>query len=143
MAFRKMTKADIDEIENYPRPTIDTGPGKTKQSSKDESDINLILAKYKKTGIVNFVAKRQPEYMDMQSTDLHSAMNMIIASNEMFADMPSHLRKKFNNNPEQFLEFVHDPKNIDEMVKLGLAEAKEPVPTPPAAAQETAAAGAE
>lgn len=112
------------------RPTVDTGKGLTRQASKDETDINLILKKYQRTGILSFVSRNQPGYMDVENITYHEAMNLLIDSNEMFAEMPSSLRKRFNNSPGDFLEFVHNSDNLEEMYDLGLAIRPPPVPEP-------------
>lgn len=119
MSFR------VDRPEDYEKPTIDCGPGLTKQSHKNDSDINLIMSKYKKTGVINFVNNRQAEYMEVPDTDFQTAMNTITEANQMFAEMPAALRKKFGNDPGNFLSFVHDPKNLDEIYELGLVEPPE------------------
>jgi len=116
--------------EESPRPTIDCGPGKTKQNMKDETDINLIMARYQKTGLINFVNTRQAEYMNSNPVDFHQAMNIIAESNSIFADMPAYLRKKFNNDPGQFLDFVQNEENRPEMIELGLVERTPDDPPP-------------
>lgn len=35
--------------------------------------------------------------------------------------MPSEVRKRFGNNPGVFMDFVSNPDNKEELVKLGLA----------------------
>lgn len=111
--------------EGYISPKLNCGEGRTKQSMKDETDINLIMAKYQKTGMVNFVNKNQGEYLDVPNIDFHEAMNAIKDANNMFGDMPSTIRKRFNNDPGEFLDFVHDPANVDEIYEMGLAERPE------------------
>ena len=49
-------------------------------------------------------------------------MNQIIAEQEAFNSLPSDIRKKFDNDPAEFLEFVSDEKNNDEMIQMGLKE---------------------
>jgi len=120
----------------HPRPTIETGPGLTKQSMAKETDINLIMAKYQRTGLVNFVNENQGEYMEAPDMDFHQAIDYIAKSKELFDEMPSSLRKRFNNDPGEFLDFVHDENNADEMVELGLA--KRTPEEPPAAPAEPA-----
>jgi len=122
--------------EEQPRPTVDTGPGLTKQSMAKDTDINLIMAKYQKTGLVNFVNENQGEYMEAPEMDFHQAIDYIAKSKELFDEMPSTLRKRFNNDPGEFLDFVHDPNNADEMVSLGLAKRVNEAPA--AAPAETA-----
>jgi len=112
-----------------PRPTVDTGPGLTKQSMAKDTDINLIMAKYQKTGLVNFVNENQGEYMEAPELDFHQAIEYIAKSKELFDEMPSSLRKRFNNDPGEFLDFVHDENNADEMVSLGLAKRVTEAPT--------------
>lgn len=104
------------------RPTLDTGPGLTKQSMRDECNINNIMAKYQKTGLVDFVSNREAQYMETDPIDFHEAMNIVTSAKEMFADIPSSIRKKFNNDPGEFLEFVQNPENIDQVYELGLAQ---------------------
>ncbi len=116
--------------EGYVSPGIDTGPGRTKQSQRDQCDIKIIMRQFVKTGMLNFVNTSQGEYMDAPETDYHTAQNIVIEANEMFAKMPSGLRKKFKNDPGEFLEFVHDPKNEDEMYSLGLKERPEGYQSP-------------
>lgn len=112
------------------RPTVKTGKGLTKQSHRDETNINYIMAKYNKTGLLTFGSTHQPEYMAIKDTDFQSAMNTVVRANEMFAELTSTLRKKFNNNPEEFFRYVHDPANLDEMYELGLAVRPPPPPDP-------------
>lgn len=112
-----------------PKPTVDTGPGRTKQSMRDDSDINLIMSKYKKTGVINFVNSQQATYDDMENIDFHQAMTIIADANAMFAEMPAHLRKEFKNDPGVFLEFVHNPDNAQKMYELGLSKTAPPAPS--------------
>nr|UXQ88134.1 MAG: internal scaffolding protein [Microvirus sp.] len=92
----------------------------TKQSFKDECDINCIMAKFQKTGALNHYASRSPEYGDATPVALHDAQNIVANANTMFEELPSSIRKKFDNDPGTFLEFVQDEKNQEEMISLGL-----------------------
>jgi len=97
----------------------------TRQDAKDECDVNRILQKYQQTGLIDHRAKHEPRYGFADSVDLHEAMNLITEAQEMFDDLPSATRKRFQNDPGQFLDFVQDPDNANEMVKLGLAQRPE------------------
>jgi len=99
----------------------------THQSFKEECDINTIMAKYKRTGLITHVNEHQGQYgqfVDVQ--DYQTSMNQIIDAQNAFMELPAALRKRFNNDAGDFLAFVQDPKNADEMVDLGLR------PRPPA-----------
>lgn len=103
-------------------PSIETGPGLTHQSFKDDVDINNIVSRFEQTGILDHQNQREPLYGDYDSEDLHTAMNIVADANSMFADLPSSIRNRFHNNPAEYLDFCQNPDNIDELVDLGLAE---------------------
>mgnify|MGYP000686875154 CR=1 FL=1 len=95
-----------------------TGLSRTKQSFKNECDVNNILKNYNKTGIM---PEGNPgEYRDLDGTDYQEYMQTVASANSMFEELPSALRKRFKNDPAQLLSFVHDDKNVDEAHKLGL-----------------------
>lgn len=97
------------------------GPSMTKQSFKDEVDINNILAKYQKTGLLDHVATYGGSYGDMPThDDFHEAMNIVTNANSMFADLPATVRERFDNDPAKFLDFVSDPENREALVEDGL-----------------------
>ena len=113
------------------RPSLRCGPGLTKQSHRGECDVNQIMRRYEQTGLMRFVESRQAQYMDAPAIDFQEAMNAVLEANSMFAEMPSDLRKRFSNDPGEFLDFASNPENIDELRDLGLAQRiPEPSPTP-------------
>lgn len=118
------------------------GPGAV-QSAKRECDINQIMAKYQRTGVVTWLAKRDGEFRDVSGVDFREALDIVIRGREVFDELPSTIRERFRNDPGEFLDFMADGKNFDEAVSLGLAKprAEEPapikvevVPQPPPAA---------
>lgn len=95
-----------------------SGLSRTKQSFKNECDVNNILKNYNKTGIL---PEGNPgEYRDLDGTDYQEYMNTIAGAQSHFNDLSSAIRKRFGNDPSQFLSFVHDDKNIAEAQNLGL-----------------------
>jgi len=99
----------------------------TKQSFKDECNINKIMAKFQKAGAISHYAKHAPKYGDTTSIELQDALNIIADADSMFEELPSTIRKKFENNPGKFLDFVQNPDNNEEMQKLGLAKKGKPI----------------
>jgi len=98
---------------------------KTQQHMKAECDITNIIRKYNATGLLPAVREAQASYGDFSNChDYQSSLNEIIEANNAFDAMPAQIRKKFNHNPANFLEFVSNPENIEEMIKMGLAEPK-------------------
>lgn len=115
-----------------PRIQLICGEGRTHQSFKDESNINLIMAKYAKTGLLDHLNTHQGDYGNFIGyADYHTSMNQIKEAEAAFATIPSKIREKFANDAGQFLTFVQNPDNFDEMVEMGLAHAepKEPAET--------------
>lgn len=120
--------------------------GRTKQSFKAECDINTIIKRFLKTGVLDFVAKNEPRYGDVTGLEYTQACLTVAAAKSLFAELPAALRNRFENEPAKFLEFVQNDANYDEALKLGLVKAKvepEVVPgTPLAPAPNAAPIGA-
>lgn len=100
--------------------TFPPDEGRTKQSFKDECDINLIMARYAKTGVIEFAEKHEPQYGDCTGIEFQAGMLLIARAQEMFDDLPSQIRSRFDNNPSEFLDFVQNPENRAECAKMGL-----------------------
>lgn len=105
-------------------PPVVPGLGGAKQSFKNECDINQIMAKYQKTGAIAHCNKHEAQYGFASGADYQESINLVMEAQKMFDDLPSSLRKKFGNDPENYLDFVQDPANISEMIELGLLETK-------------------
>jgi len=116
-----------------PRFQIDCSKGgKTQQHFKQECDLNFILRKYQKTGLIDHVNKHQGDYSDLtDSVTFTEAMHVIQDAAQSFETLPSSIRKQFKNNPQEFLDFVSDNSNADALVEMGLAYPKPPLSQPP------------
>lgn len=94
-------------------------PSMTQQHFADECDINNILAKFVKTGILENIGPGV--YADVaEAGDYLDAIETIRRADEEFSSLPSHIRKEFDNSPANFLAFVADEKNRDRAVEIGL-----------------------
>lgn len=120
----------------YPHPRVHSvpeGASMTQQNFRDETDINLILAKYAKTGLLDHVNKFGGRYADMpDENDFHTAMSLVTNAQSMFNELPSGIRSKFYNDPSQFLDFLDNPENREEAIEMGLY----PRPDPEAVIQD-------
>ncbi len=111
----------------HERVQLHPGVGRTKQSFAEESNINIIMKRYEKTGMLEHLNTHQGEYGNfIAAPDYHTAMNRIREAGEMFMSIPAGVRARFDNDPAQFLAFVQDPKNKGELVTLGLAVSPRP-----------------
>ena len=96
-------------------------PSLTQQQFKEESDINTIVDRYMKSGVLPNPVN-MPQYIDYEGVfDFQSAMNTIRQADENFMRMDAKIRARFNNSPQEFLEFFANPENVDEAIRLGLA----------------------
>lgn len=96
-------------------------PTLTKQAFRDECNVNTIMRKFQKTGLLPHVDLHKGQYGDFTEVqDYQTSLNQVMAAQEMFSSLPSSLRARFNNDPAEFLNFVDNPSNLDEMRSLGL-----------------------
>ena len=110
---------------------IEFGASMTQQHFKDECDINNILRSYRG----KIPASEEPAFfMDCTVTDLQSAYSIAEDIGSRFASLNSEVRAKFNNNPLELLEFVHNADNQTAAIELGLLPKPEPAPAGPAPA---------
>jgi len=98
--------------------------GRTKQSFRDEANINTMLKKYKDTGYQPEPGTRKPLFGDFTQVDFMQAQNDVAEIKSAFESLPSAIRSRFKNSPEMLINFVANPENEAEAVELGLLEAK-------------------
>jgi len=94
-------------------------PSKTQQSFAVESDINTIVKRFGLTGqLPNGIA--MPQSGDFSGvTDFQDALNLVLAAEAAFLEVPGDLRARFEHDPGRFMSFVEDPANREECIKLG------------------------
>lgn len=112
-------------------------PSLTKQSFKEECDINRIVAKSVQDGFLESLRDREPLYADVSNVpDYQSALNTVMTARDRFMEMPAETRERFSNDPARMVEFLRDPKNVEEGRRLGLFAPPDPVvPAKPAEPQ--------
>lgn len=110
--------------------TPDDEEPRTKQSFKEECDINNIMRKYLQGAPIP-ANVRVGRYGDFSTgVDYLEAQAVILMAREQFGALPSKVRERFNNDPAMMLDFVGNPANIDEARKLGLLKLEQAVPAP-------------
>jgi len=95
----------------------------TEQHHKAECDVNNIIKKYDKTGLITHVSRFEAKFGDMRGVDFKTAMDIVSSAKSEFNKLPSEIRKRFENTPEKLLEFMEKEENRDEAIKLGLIRA--------------------
>ena len=97
-----------------------TGESQTQQQFKDECDINNVVRQFAKTGHIHHLNNSEPNYGLADSTTYHDAMNIVVQAQQEFDAMPSEIRAKFGHSPENFLSFVENPDNAQELYDMGI-----------------------
>lgn len=99
-----------------------SSPSRVEQSHKKRCNINTIMAKVKKGQMVP-VRKGTPLYGDFSSgADFMDCQNAVIEVNEQFMSLPAVIRRRFNHNARELIDFLADPENEMEAKELGLLE---------------------
>lgn len=112
--IRKRVVTDCSESEDNPLIT--------EQSHKAECDINAIIKKHG-VDMIQRTSRLMQENMrfdDVTGNDFQEAMEKVTKAKTEFLKLPSAIRDRFDNNPAKFLDFAHNPDNLDEMNKMGL-----------------------
>jgi len=108
--------------------------GRTKQSMREECDINKIVAKARQGGAVTHLARGVPSYADFSDVgDYKTAVDRLRAADEFFAELPSKVREAFRNDAGEFLEGMDTPEGRAVLEAAGLIPpipVAVPVPAP-------------
>lgn len=116
-------------------------PSLAQQSFKDDADINVMLEKFKVTGVMP-QGVIMPTYGDFTGiSDYRSAAEAIRVATNSFMDMPANIRARFDNDPQKFLVFCADDANREEAARLGLVPKPVPVAEKAPAAADKPAPG--
>lgn len=107
------------------RVSIDTGlESYTIQSGKDQCDINNIIRRYQRTGILEHINKSTADYIDLPDvSDYQASLNFLMQARDAFNQLPSTIRDEYDNDPGEFLAALGDPANHSHFVDLGIFKA--------------------
>lgn len=105
-------------------------PSRTRQEFADECDINILMQRFERTGVISHVAQAEPMYLDLSEgvPDLMTALETVRAAEAAFMSLPASVRKEFDNDAIKFVAFAEDPDNLGKLREWGLA----PTPAPQA-----------
>lgn len=110
------------------------GESMTKQSFKDECDVNVIMRRYEQYGLPVLQPDQEPQYGDATGVEFDQAMRLVAEARSRFEGLSARARLHFNNDPGQFLTFMEnpDPKVLKDLGML-TPEAVARMEAPPAA----------
>ena len=106
------------------RPTVECKePSLARESMAQECDINFIIDRYQRTGVIEHRREYKGQYGAFDGiVDFHAAMNIVTEAQSMFETLPARIRADFGNDPGAFVAFATDPENNAKMAEYGLAE---------------------
>lgn len=94
--------------------------GLTEQAHAKEADIHVIMRKAARTGMIEHINNRPKQYSDLASRpDFQEAMNIVAEAQSTFETIPAEIRARFRNDPAEFLDYINNPNNREDMEELG------------------------
>lgn len=127
----------MSKIERARVRKVFTQPSRTKQSFASECDINLIMKRFSKVQGSEYLSKYNGyvggQFGDFSTvTDYRSAIEQVRSAEDVFMRIPAQIRRQFGDDAATFLDFVQNPANKEELIKMGLVK----VPVVPSVEQE-------
>ena len=99
-----------------PEPTL------TQQNTKEQTDINYIVATFARTGVMP-QPTRLPTYGDFTGvSDFREAMQLVQEATDAFNSLPADARAYFGNDPANLLDYIENGPDPQILADLGLAE---------------------
>lgn len=136
VGFYRPNRATVREATSFDNTCPETGevfPSMTRQSEMEACDIHNVLKQFSQQGFEQLVREKaaQGQYADLpDELDYQQSLNTVLAAQASFATLPSQVRERFHNDPREFLEFIANPNNAEEAIRLGLAQDATPKEPP-------------
>lgn len=103
--------------------TAEFDESQTVQSDADLADLNKIIARYKKTGIVAGLNEAQGQFLDVsQHQDFAEVMRTARAAEMEFMKLPSKVREEFGHDVANWLDAAFDRDKREALVDSGVIE---------------------
>lgn len=119
MTEQKITVKHRDDY--HPHVSAGGGDLRTKQSFRDQCDINRIVKSHGQSGMFDHLNNTEPMYGDVSgSVELSAALALVDQADVSFMAMPSEVRAICLNDPVEFLARCADPHGFQELVEAGL-----------------------
>jgi hypothetical protein len=93
----------------------------TRQEFKDECDMNKIIARYTPELLIESYNAFKGTFADVSEFgDYCDMRDKVLATDSWFESLPAKIRGMFDNQVSKIVDFMDDPSNFDEAVKIGL-----------------------
>lgn len=124
---------------------VNDDPSMTQQGLAADTDINTIVKRFR-LGEIPMPEPLGPEYYaDIANLpDLRAILEYQRDYKNQFMDLPAEIRTRFRNDPAEMWDFVANPHNAAEAIRLGiLKDTTPPADTPPLTDGDRSASTAE
>lgn len=96
-------------------------PSRTKESFREQCDVNRIVKRYTETGELDHTTTRKAVFGDFENVkEYQEQLEGVRLVDEMFSRFPAEVRDAFQNDPARMLEALDDPAMRDAFDELGL-----------------------
>lgn len=116
MGFRKYNEIG-EAISQKGKGISDFEESITEQHHEPELNVNNIIKKHGLITNSDISALQNMRFDDVTGNDFQESMNMLIKAKDSFMNLPSQVRKEFDNDPVKFLDFVYKPDSKDKLVE--------------------------
>lgn len=107
---------------------------RVQQSEAAACDINKIMSRWQKTGVLEHVRQTEGTFGDFDiGGSYQDACNRVLDAEAQFLELPAGLRNQFNNDPAELLDYLAKPENQEEARAMGLLHPVTDQVTPPPA----------
>lgn len=94
--------------------SVQGGLSKTRQAHKNECDVNVIMSRYRQTGLITHINKHQGQYIDVpDGLEFGAAMSILVDATESFELLPAEVRDHYRNDPARFLDAVTTGRDVE------------------------------
>lgn len=103
----------------------------TEQHHEKQCNINNIMARYEKTGLIDHINRIEGNYGDATGADFKTALDLVKREEANFAELPAKIRAELNDDPAEYLDLVATDEGVKQMADLLFGSTKTDQPEKP------------
>lgn len=103
-----------NRVQVYKKP----GKSLTEQHHAKACDINTIMARYLKTGLIDHISKYEPQFGDVSELDFKQSLDTITRVESEFYELPAFVRDHYDNDPSNYLAAVVTEEGLADLQSL-------------------------
>ena len=95
--------------------SFDIKEKRTEQHHAKSCDINTIMARYLKTGVIDHITRHKASYGDVSGADYLTAQNLVAEQKSIFEELPAFARDHYDNDVANYLEALQTDEGLQEL----------------------------